>query len=137
MALPRAAADPVTKHRHLLQHAIDLGHHVLAVHKNRVIGPIAQCDVQHGAVFRDVDSFAREHLFRPAFDVGLPRQVEQQAHCFFRDAVLGVIEEDVAGLGGELFKAPRVVREQLPQMQWRDRFVVFLQRLPSGRFGQH
>ena len=136
VALPRAAADFVTKHRHLLQHAIDLGHHVFTVHKNRAIGSIAQRDVQHGAVLGEVDLLPREHLLRPPRHVRLQRQVEEEPHGFVGHAVFRVIEEDVTSLGGELFKAPRVGCEQLPQVQWRDRLAVFLQRLPGGRFGQ-
>ena len=61
VALPGAAADAVAEVRHLVEHGVDLGHHVLAVDDDRCAARRAQGHVQDGAVFRDVDLVAPEH----------------------------------------------------------------------------
>jgi hypothetical protein len=44
------------KPRMLLQHGVDLRHHVRAVDQDRPIRAVAQRHVQHGAIFGAVDS---------------------------------------------------------------------------------
>ena len=50
---------------------------------------------------------------------------------FVRDPVLGVVEIDVRGLGGQPFAAAGVAREQLAEMHRTDVPVVLLERLPG------
>src|SRR5437879_4553956 len=55
MSLPLAASDPVGKVSHLIEHSVDLGHHVLAIYDDRCLFWRAQSNMQDGSVFRDVD----------------------------------------------------------------------------------
>ena len=61
VALPVAAAHSVGEVGHLVEHRVNLGHDVLAVDYDRRAARRAQRDVQHGAVFGDVDLVAAEH----------------------------------------------------------------------------
>ena len=59
VALPRAAAHPVGELGHLVEHRVDLGHDVHAVHDDRRPLRSAQGDVQDGTLLRDVDLLPR------------------------------------------------------------------------------
>ena len=64
---------------------------------------IAQRDVQHRALFGEVDRLAGEHLIAQRLDAGLARQAEQRRHRILRDQVLRVIDEQVvADLAGRI-----------------------------------
>ena len=65
MAFPCAAADPVGKIRHLVQHRMDLGHDILAVDQDGRSARRPQRHVQHRAVLGDVDLVAAEHRLDP------------------------------------------------------------------------
>src|SRR5690606_12602838 len=49
------------EHPHAVENAVDLGHHVVAVHEDRSVESVAQGDVQDGAVLGEVDALAGEH----------------------------------------------------------------------------
>ncbi len=89
-----AAADPVGEVRHLVEHGVDLGHHVLAVDDDRCPSRRAQGHVQHGAVLGDVDLLAAEHGVDPRAQAGFLRQLQEQLEGFVGDAILRVVEED-------------------------------------------
>src|SRR5262249_57040982 len=61
MALPLAAADAVGEFGHLVEHGMNVGHHVLSVDDNRRPSWRTQRNVQDRAIFRDVDFLASEH----------------------------------------------------------------------------
>ena len=58
---PRAAPHAVGEISHLVEHGVDLGHDVLAVHDDGRPSRRAQGHVQDRAIFRDVDFVAAEH----------------------------------------------------------------------------
>ena len=60
---PLSAANPVGEVRHPIEHFVDAGHDVLAVGDDRRSARRAQCHVQDGAVFGEVDVVAAEHRF--------------------------------------------------------------------------
>ena len=95
VAAPGAAAHLLAELPHLGQHRIDVRHDVPAIHYDRPVGAVAQGDVQDRAVLGDVDPVAREHARAPVLEAGSAGQIEQQAHGFGGDAVLGVIEQQV------------------------------------------
>ena len=116
VALPRAAADAVGEVGHLVEHGMHLGDDVLAVHDDGSVFRRAQGDVQHGAVFREVDLVPAEHRVHALAQAGFGRQLHEQLEGLVGDAVLGVIQEEARGLRRHPLAAFRVSREQLPQM---------------------
>ena len=71
MALPCAAAHPLGKVRHLVEHGVDVGHDIVAVVNDGRAARRAQRYVQHRAVLRDVDLVAAEHRVDPLAQPGL------------------------------------------------------------------
>ena len=61
MAFPLAAADAVGEIGHLVEHGVDLGHDILAVHHDGCRLRRAQGHMQDGAIFCDVDLVPAEH----------------------------------------------------------------------------
>ena len=117
VALPGAAADPVGEVGHLVEHGVDLGHHVLAIDDDRCPSRRAQRHVQDGAVLRDVDLLAPEHGVDPGAQAGFLRQLQEELEGFVGDAILRVIEEDAHSLGRHPLAAPGIIREELPKVQ--------------------
>ena len=119
------------KCRHLVQHGVDFRHDIFAVHQDGGILGRAQGDVQHGAVFRDVDFLAAEHRVDLRAQTGFLGQLQQQLERLVRDAVFGIIQKKSGGLGGQSFAAFGVVGEQFSQMQFLDLFAVRGEGLPG------
>ena len=117
MAFPRAASDAVGEIRHPVEHGVDLGHHVLAVHDDGGPSRRAQGHVQHGPVFRDVDSLPAEHGVDPPSQAGFLGQLKEKLEGFVGDPVLRVIQKEAHGLGCHALAALGVVCEKLPEMQ--------------------
>ncbi|MCY1504752.1 hypothetical protein D9M68_389340 [compost metagenome] len=69
-AFQRARADAVGKGAHGVEHAVDVGHHVLAVDEDRAVAAVAQRRVQHGTLLGDVDDVAAEHGVPLLLDLG-------------------------------------------------------------------
>ena len=65
VTLPGPAAHAITELAHPVEHRMDFGHDVFAVDEDGRALRGAQRDMQHGAVFRDIDSFAAEHGIDP------------------------------------------------------------------------
>ncbi len=99
VALPSSAAHAIGKIRHLIEHGVNLGHHILAIDDDRCSSRRAQSHVQDRAVFRDVDLFAPEHgvdAFAQAGFIGEPHEKLQR---FIGDAVLRVIQIQTRSFG--------------------------------------
>ena len=80
------------------QHAVDFGHDIHAIHQDRPVGAVAQGDVQDRALFGVVVFRAAEHRGNFISQVRLLRQIEQQRQGRFGDAILRVVEQNVAQL---------------------------------------
>ena len=130
VALPRAAADPVGEVCHLVQHGVDLGHHVLAVNDDGRRTRRAQRHVQDCAVFRDVDLVAAEHRVYALAQAAFVGQLQQQPEGFVGDAILRVVEKDARGLHRQPLAALGIIGEELAQMHIPDLLVVGNERLP-------
>jgi hypothetical protein len=135
VAFPRAGADGLGEVLHVVEHGVDLGHDVLAVDEDGGVGAVAQRDMEDGAVFRDVDFFAAEHLLRHVGDVAFDREGAEEFHGFADDAVLGVVEVEAVELEGELFRAVGVEREEVAHFEFLGGVVVLQQVLPGGEGG--
>src|SRR5690606_27960190 len=134
-AAPLLAAHPVGEGAHPVEHRVHVTGHVLAVHHEAAVGGGAQRGVEHGAVLADVDVLAGEHgLDAPAQPCPLG-QPDQQLHGLGGDAVLGVVEVEVAGGQRHAAGPARVVGEQLAQVLARNLAVVLLQRRPLLALG--
>jgi hypothetical protein len=107
-------------------------HHVLAVNHDRGPARHAQGNVQDGATLGEIDLLAAEHRVDSFAQAAFFREREKQAHGFVGDPVLGVVEENAAGLGGETLATRRIVGEKLAQRNVLDFFEVRLQRFPRG-----
>ena len=78
VALPRAAPDAVGEVGHLVEHGMDLGHNVLAVHNDGGVLGRSQGDVQDGAVLGEVDLVPAEHRVNALAQAGLRGQLHEQ-----------------------------------------------------------
>ena len=120
---------------HLVEHGVDLGHHVLAVHHDRCPSRRAQRHVQDRSVFRDVDLLASKHGVDPRSQAAFLRQLEEQLEGFVGDAILRVIEVEAHGLGRQALAAFGIVGEELSQMQFSDLLIVGFEGLPCRACG--
>jgi len=130
VARPLAAPDSVGELGHLVEHRVDLRHDVLAVHHDGCVTRRAQSHVQHGAVFRDVESLTAEHSVDPRLQAGLLRQFQQESQGSGGDAVLRVIEIQSNRFGRQALAAFGIVGEERAEMQVSDLLIVAFQRLP-------
>ena len=136
VAAPGAGAHAVAERAHAGEHPVDLGHHVGAVDQDGPVGPVAQRDVQHRAPFGGVDPVARKHRFDRAGQAGLPRQGHEQLHGLAGDAILRVVEQDVAKAQREAVEAAGVGGEQLAHVAAVDGAPVRGQVTPRRQLGQ-
>ena len=136
VALPLAATDQVGKVFHVLEHGANFGHHVLAVDANRVFALVAECGVEHGALFGGVNLFAGEVLLAHVFEVRGLEQVLELSHGLVGDDVLGVVQEESAGFQAELLGTGRVLREEFLHVPSLGDFGVGLEGLPFLRISQ-
>ena len=112
VAQPGAGAHRVGKGAHPIEHGVHVGVDVLAIDHQFLAARGAQCGVQHGATFGQVDALAGEHGVAPGFHPALTRQVGQQFERARVQAVLGIIEEQAGGIHRHFREALRVGRKQ-------------------------
>ena len=100
---------------------MDVGDDVVPVELDRRALRGAQGDVQHGAALGDVDRLAGEHRVAPLGDAGGRGDVEQGGHHGVVDALLGVVDAQVADLEQVALGAPGIGGEQLARCgrAWR------------------
>ena len=110
---PFAAAQPIGEVAHRVQHRVHVLDDVLAVDGQLGVARQPQRGVQHRAILRGVDVNAGEHLVAALFQVGRPGQVDQQPQRLAGDAVLAVVDVEVADADGELAAAIGIVVEEL------------------------
>ena len=136
VALPLAAADEVGKVFHVLENRTDFRHHVLAVDADRIVALVAECSVEHSALFGGVNLFASEVLGAHVVEVGGLEQVLELRHGLVGDDVLGVVQEEAAGFQAELAGAGRVLREEFLHVPGLGDFGVGFKSLPFRRICQ-
>ncbi len=108
MTRPGAIANARGKLRHPIEDVVNLRHDVFAVDHDRSSARCAQSDVQHRALFGDVDLVAAKHRVDSRAELSVLGQCEQQAHRFVGDAMLRIVEIETGGLDGETLAAIRV-----------------------------
>ncbi len=130
---PDAGADLVREHRHSLEHVVNLGNDIHAVHFDDGVRGRAQSDMEHGAALGRVDPLPREHrldLGAQSHPLGKGRQ---QFHRSVGDPVLGIVEVEAVGFHSECLAPVRVVGEQAAQMDVGELGEVLVERCPFGR----
>ncbi len=115
----RAVADAGREGRHLLAFGDDVGHDVAAVDQHGLARHVAQGRVQGRAVLGRVDDRAGEHAVPPAFEVGVAGQLEERLQHGVVDAVLGIIEHEVAERDVVALEPLRIAREQVGERRGR------------------
>ena len=101
---------------HAVEHRVDAGHDVLAVHQDARPPGRAQGHVEHRALLGHVDLLAREHGVDARPQAGRLGQREQEPQGLVGDAVLRVVEVEGDRLEREPLAPLRVLREERPQM---------------------
>ncbi len=101
-----------------------VGDHVAPVDLDPNVAGRAQRNVQRRAVLGHVDVFAGEHRVDARPQTGTLGEREQEAHRLVGDELLGVVEEEIAGLGREPVGATGVAGEQLTQVHATHRLGV-------------
>ncbi len=115
---------------------MDLGNHILAVDEDGRALRRAQGHVQHGALLRGVDLVPAEHGVNPRPQARFLGKFDKQLDRFSGDAVLGIVENETGGLDGHLLRALRVIRKELPQMQFANLLVMRLETFPCLALGE-
>ena len=136
VALPLAGTHQLGKFFHVLEHGANFGHHVLAIDANRIVTLVAECSVEHGALFGGVNLFASEILGTHFFEVCRLQEVLELGHRFVGDDVLGVVKEESAGFQAELAGASRVLCEEFLHVPGLGDFGMGLKGLPFRRICQ-
>ena len=136
LAFPLAATDEVGEVFHVLEHSANFRHDILAIDANRIVALVAECGVEHGALFGGVNLFACKVLGAHVFEIGGLQEVLELGHGFVGDDVLGVVEEESAGFSAELVSASRVLREEFLHLPSLGDFGMGLEGLPFLRISQ-
>ena len=100
----------------------------------------AQGHVEHGPVLGGVDVGAGEHGVTAGLDAGGPGQVDQERQRLVGDPMLGVVQDEIAGSGGQTGRPLGVVGEELAQVEIADVAEVRCEGLPlrsAGRIERH
>ena len=94
-----------------------VGHDVVPVDLEPHTGRHAEGDVKDRPVLGDVDVLAGEHGVAAPGDAGPLGEAEKEAERLVGDSVLGVVEDEVAGLHHIALCATGVVSEELAQVE--------------------
>jgi len=114
VAGPGAAAQAVGEVRHLVEHRMHCGDHVLAVEDDALVTRRAQGDVQHCPLLGDVDLLPAEHGVDPPAQPALLGQLHQQTNGFVGDEVLGVVQIETGAFRCQALTAPPIGGEKAP-----------------------
>src|SRR5262249_17219869 len=96
----------------------------------------AKSHMQHSAIFGDIDLLAAEHLLHAGSEGRLLGEFDQEIHGLICDPILGVIQEDSAGISRKSPAPLRVAREKSAEMLFLNLLVVSLKSLPSLSSGK-
>ena len=107
-----------------------IGDDVLAVDVQVGIAGQAQRGMQRSPVLGSIDVRPGEHCVASGLEAGGAGQIYQQAHRLVGDAVLAVVDVEVADRGGEPLRSVGVIGEELAQMGVSDLLVMPEQCVP-------
>ncbi len=135
-AFPFSGSDGVGEGAHLLKHLFHARHDVLPFNVNGAAVEVPEGGVEDGALFGEINDCARKHALSPFLDVGVFREVEEEAHGVGGDSVFGIIEEGVADAEGEFVETLLVPGEEFAQGDLAHAFAVAGERFPGFRFNE-
>ena len=115
---PLARTHLVGKGEHLLQHIVDIRHHVLPVNRQLRVARQPKRGVQHRTVLGDVDVLAAKHRIPAASDVGLFCEPQQRRYDVVVDEVLRQIDVQIPDGVRETGGPFRVVGESFTKIQF-------------------
>ena len=129
----RAGADTVGVAAHGVEHGANLRHDVGAIDADRPVGPVAQGDVQHGAVFGRVDARAGKHGVAALLDAGRFRERSEEPHRLDVDRAFGEVDRQIVQRGGVAIGAARIDGEDVAHRHGRSFGAMAAERV-EGRF---
>jgi hypothetical protein len=89
----------------VFQDGVDVGSHVFAVHQDGLVGAVTQSGVKHGPVLREVDLLSGEHGIAGLLELARAGQGQEKLEHLRGDAVLRIIEKNVAIVRSVEFQA--------------------------------
>ncbi len=113
---PVVGAHPVGEVAHRIEHLVHVRDDVRAVDGDHGIAGCTQGDVHRRPVLGDVDVFAGEHRVASCLDAGTLGERDEPGKHRVVDAVLGVVDAQIADLDHIALGAAGIVGEQLSQV---------------------
>ena len=113
-SLQRTGADAVGKDAHGCKHSVDVGHDILAIDQDRRVGAVAQCGVQHGTAFGDVDDIAGKHRVALLGDFRSLGDGLQAVQHLVVDGAFRIIEQHVVKCDAVFGETLGIARESSP-----------------------
>ena len=133
---PASTVHGLDKRVHLPEHLMHRPACIQPIHLQSALLRVAQCRMQGSPVLGKVEFLALEQGSDLVGQFGLGSQLDQQVQRVIGDDVLGIIEQDAAGLLREPVKALDVIVEQGAHGRPADAAAVELERLPGGKGSQ-
>ena len=116
MGDPIVRAHPVGEGAHRVEHLVHVGDDVRAVDGDHGAAGRTQGDVHHRPVLGDVDVLAGEHRVASGLDTGTLGERDETGQHRVVDAMLRVVDAQIADLDDIAFGAAGVAGEQLSQV---------------------
>ena len=138
-ALPLAGAHAVGEGVHAVEHLVNIGHGVLAIHDELagLLRRTAQGRVEHGAVLGGVDVGAGVHGVATLLELDRAGEGHEQLDGLVVNEVLGEVEVQVTQVEGKLLDTCGVVGKPLLEANTSglELIVVLLERRPLRGLG--
>ena len=105
------------EHLHFSEDSIYLEHDIVAIHMNRDVGAVSQGNVENRPVLGFVDPVSREHLFNGIRYPDLFGQDQKKFQCLSGNAILRVIDQDIAEPERKSIKTIRILVKKIPHVK--------------------
>src|SRR5215469_7725012 len=124
MACPGATSHPIREIGHPVEDGMNFWHDVFTVDDYRGISRSAKRNVQHCALFCDVDLLATEHGVDSRPQARFLRELKKEIKSFVGGTVLGIVEIQSYSRYCHALTTFGIIRKKLPQMQLCDHLVM-------------
>lgn len=104
---PDSTENGIGELLHVRQNGVNVRSDVFSINEDRSVLAIPQSHVQNGPVLREIDLLAVEHGVARVLHLSRSRQAEEELERLGIDAVLRVVEQDVAILGCRNFQTAK------------------------------
>ncbi len=133
MSPPAAIVDGFDKVLHPFEHHGDFALDIHPLHHQLWARRRAQRHMQNRAPLGEIDALAAAHGIAHRFQIGLARQLHQMTHRFGGNAILRVVEQQVAAAQGQVIEAMGVLAECRAHVKPTHGFEVLFEDLPGGQ----